>query len=219
VIRVVRSTGASVADADGTVILEVSGVSELNRRLRELASVLSEVERDALREAAKSLHVDEAATIVLASRGSVFRIHRDAPESTASPEGDVPAMPDWLARDRETPVVLVDARAVPDVVRDAFLFLGYNATVEVVNPGAAPDALAAVRERKPALLVLGESIAAWSARLRAECGARVAIVAFARSVNAAAPALPEGADAVLEIPLRIERVAPVLEPLLSKLRA
>jgi hypothetical protein len=224
-VFLVESTASLRAKPTGDPVIEVADLSALKQRLRESSTrkLFDEDETKALEHAIETLDHDAAADIMIACAGRVFRVlARGRPEPEAAPIVGPVATIQWLATDRESPVLLAgEEDGKIDVLRDGFKFLGYAADAVVVPEGDAGVLFDALRSRRPAALVLSEKVFQTCGKeivQVARDGPPVAIVAILRRRSSDLLAIPPGFDGVLDHPVRLEVVASLLDPLLARVR-
>jgi hypothetical protein len=198
--------------------IEASTASELLQRLRDPESWngLNAAEIDAVRQAVTGLTAREPVNILIAGGGSIFRIEKPDPEALAG-EAAVRGEPlAWLSAERDAPVLVVFPGAEPQLERatDALRFLGYAA--RAVIAAGSTDVAAEVAASDPVALVVHASLLADGRLqdLRARWSPHALLGLLTESTSP-----PPGVDAALALPLRIEAVATLLDPLIARARA
>ncbi|HZU98171.1 MAG TPA: hypothetical protein VFF73_15815 [Planctomycetota bacterium] len=205
-IRVFRAESAAAfrADPSGPVVVEGTDRTELEATVARLEDE-GRLSHDEARTIERALDdvTGDAADVVLAGDGRIFRVEGEAPASAAPLE--------WFATDRVSPVLVVcgsGARAL--LIAEALQFLGYNADYAAVpQDGAA--LLDRLRQARPHVAVIEEA-------LLVACGSRLLDLSRRGDVIAIVGLGAGGPDGVLETPLRLEAVAPTLERLLDRVR-
>jgi hypothetical protein len=221
-IRIFRSTsGDSLrAEPEGVPLLQTPDVATLRARLGDsVGLVLNRSEKSALAHAVDTLDPQSSADVVLFCEGRMFRVVARSldPQASSAPNAALPAA--WFAADRESPVLMADLASSVLFACDALRFLGYNASALVVGAGETDSIGDSLRAQQPLALVLGAKLFATAGRRIVEAarsGEPTALVAIIARRPDELLAPPAELDGVLEAPLRLETVAPVLDPLIAQ---
>jgi hypothetical protein len=219
VIRILRApAGAGITDGAWERAASVwSGDhDELARALAGSFGVLVGAEADAVRSAARELAPLESADVLVAAEGAIFRVipRKAAPApAVACPVASGKGFTSFPGA-----VVLFLSAGEDRGARfaDALRFVGYDA-----RHAPAPDAfsaIAAIRAASPRVVLVAAGLLrafepGWLKSARE--GGSFAVV----SVGSGRPILERDADAAIDVPVRLELVADVLDPLLEGVSA
>lgn len=223
-IRVFKAhAGESLTQArDGSPIL--TGVDANAVRVQLVSGSSFQLdEATAIERALVELKGRDDADVVIAPGGSLYRIFlgeeaapRFAPAPAPpgpTPNGRAPAHA-WLASDRTTRAIAVGKGSLAVRVSELLHFLGYDARSSIIEDGVA-SLLAELDEHQPEILLLCDPI---------ETSLLESVLAAARARRCAVVALGDGpaendVDARIPLPLASGRLAPILDPIVQRVRA
>lgn len=201
---------------------ETHDVNELQRKIHAGHEPWTRAELDALRQATANLENEAVADVLVSCGGGIFRCERSQKESpavTSRAPAKAPFIP-WTASERQGLVVVADEdKQAATRTRHLLRFIGY--TAESVSPSPTGSKLAEeILPRRPHLVIVGEQ--SWSRAgselVRACRGADpIGIAAMIRR-DGTNGSMPAGLDVTLELPLRVESIASVLDPILARVR-
>jgi CheY-like chemotaxis protein len=206
--------------------LEAPDLPELVRRIQKNREPWTKSEVDAVRQATTTLDNDTSADVLVSWGGGIFRVERSWRETPAAPPRPAPKTPpvSWTASERSGLILVVDDdKHVATRTRHLLRFIGYS--TESATPGVSPHEnggrlVDEILAKHPELVILGEQ--AWlraGAELARGCraGDPIGVAAMIRR-DGSAGTLPQGLDAVLDVPLRVEAIASILDPILARVR-
>lgn len=207
-IRIYRASTEGFARArDCAPALVAATAHEALRRLAALGPT-GPSEAEAARRALQGLEAAPAVDLVLAAGGALYRVY---PEPAVSKTEA--ASTGSFATEVGARVLVAAPEPTASGLRDALRFLGYAASGVTPESKGPPSVLPLVRSLDPlVLIVAGSSLGALgegaAAALRDRPRALVSLADPARDTDMV--------DAVVPTPLRIDRLASLLDPLVRR---
>ncbi len=200
----------------GCPLLSGETAPELLRVLRGVVHGLTSRERDTLVRILEKLPAVPATEITLHADGTIYRVVHNGepapPEPQPGPEEDR----SWIPTERGAALVVGDRDERCVRLSHVFEFLGFkSAAVVTDDPRAIAERVTAER---PEVVVVGQR--SWLA----EDGRLVEVVA-AEAAGLVTLGFKhdskrgEVTDAVLDLPLQVRRIAPVLDPVIARVKS